>query len=183
MTAQVSDVIWYKAEEYSVADVKGEGLFDPEAHGIKPVVAGSACYLGYVATYTVKDGLLLKELAACLRNSPDEPPPPVPPALNGVEAELNSDEHAMFDCLYKGIGMPVKFTGGILVARDFIEELYEHMGVQSAWKFRKQARPELWAATTVPSTGGITVSGSTGGGASPVSVPLNAASDVAAKFT
>ena len=33
--------------------------------------------------------------------------------------------------------MGIQFTGAILIADDFIEELYVHMGFHPAWKFRK----------------------------------------------
>ena len=38
--------------------------------------------------------------------------------------------------IYSNLREPLPFTGGLLLARDFVEELYVHMGFQPAWKFR-----------------------------------------------
>jgi hypothetical protein len=37
---------------------------------------------------------------------------------------------------YKGFKTPMKFTGGLLLADDFIPELYVHMGFHPAWKYK-----------------------------------------------
>ncbi len=43
----------------------------------------------------------------------------------------------IFDTVYRNCTDPVPFTGGILLADGFIQELYTHMGFHPAWKYRE----------------------------------------------
>ena len=36
---------------------------------------------------------------------------------------------------YEKLRAPIWFTGGLLLARDFISDLYVHMGFHPAWKY------------------------------------------------
>lgn len=130
MTAQFSDPVKYRGKSYSVAGRNGGGLFDPAAHGLKPVGKCSACWRGFVCTYAVDGGhLLLDTLAVCL----DGPAPP----LFGVSPKPDAGGFRIFDAVYEGLAYRVPYTGGLLLADDFIEELYVHMGFHPAWKYRE----------------------------------------------
>jgi len=59
-----------------------------------------------------------------------DPPPPAPP-LFGVEACFDGGP-----ATYHGLAHPLPFTGGVLAVRDFIPEMYMHMGHHPAWKYR-----------------------------------------------
>ena len=37
--------------------------------------------------------------------------------------------------LYVGVNMRLDYTGGLLFARGFLQELYVHMGFHPAWKY------------------------------------------------
>ena len=73
--------------------------------------------------------MLLDQLAIYL----DEPAP----VLFGARPEPVEGRIRLFDVVYKGLRHPVPFTGGLLLTRDFIEELYVHMGFHPAWKYRE----------------------------------------------
>src|SRR5262245_37177060 len=130
MTAQFSDSVTFEGEDYALAGTNGKGLFDPNNHGMKPVGRCSACWRGFLCSYRV-DGrcLLPAQLAVCL----DEPAR----ALFGVMPRADEGEIHLFDVIYKGLGHRVPYSGGILLARNFIEELYVHMGFHPAWKYRE----------------------------------------------
>ena len=128
MTAQISDRAWYRGKEYSIAGRNGWGLFDPEEHGLKPVGACTACYRGHVCTYEVREGRLFLDKLAISLNGPA-------PLLFGRGADKES-EHSFFSATYDRLRHPLPCTGGFLLADDFIDELYVHMGFHPAWKYR-----------------------------------------------
>ena len=58
------------------------------------------------------------------------------PELNGVAAVLlPEDERIFYEYVYHDVGMRLPFTGGMLLAQDFISDLYVHMGFHPAWKY------------------------------------------------
>ncbi len=120
----------YRGKSYSLAGKNGTGLFDPADHGVKPVGRCSACWRGFLCTYAVRDRrLLLDALAVCL----DGPAP----TLFGVPPKQDEGSIRRFDAVYEGLAHTVPYTGGLLLAVDFIEELYVHMGFHPAWKYRE----------------------------------------------
>jgi hypothetical protein len=130
MTAQFSDPVKYRGKSYSLAGKNGTRLFDPAAHGLKPVGKCSACWRGFVCTYAVRDRkLLLDALAVCL----DAPAP----ALFGVAPKPDEGGARLFDAVYEGLAHPMAYSGGLLLAAGFIEGLYVHMGFHPAWKYRE----------------------------------------------
>ncbi len=140
MTAQISDRFIYRDQDYSLAGVNGEGLFEPSQYGLRPVAMCSACWRGYPCTYVIRDNQLLLEqlgishgLEGGQRGKLTAPPP-----LNGRTAEAARGRGvSVFGHKYTGLALPIRFSGGLLLARDFIEELYVHMGFHPAWKFRE----------------------------------------------
>ncbi len=130
MTAQFSDSVRYRRKDFAIAGKNGKGLFDPSEHGMNPVGKCSACWRGFLCSYRV-DGkrLILEKLALHL----DEPAP----MLFGVRPTPDQDEPALFDVRYEGLAYQVPYTGGLLLARGFIDGLYVHMGFHPAWKYRE----------------------------------------------
>jgi hypothetical protein len=129
MTAQIHDRVRYRGKTYSISGVKGEGLFDPYDHKLVLRPCNTALWRGYLCVYKVtRDQISLDELSLCLHEEP--------PALFGVDPGESKHAHG-FDAVYKSIGWKVPFTGGLLLGRDFIQELYVHMGFHPAWKFRQ----------------------------------------------
>jgi len=134
MTAQINDTCFHQKIDFAVAGISGSGLFEPASVGIKPVATSTACWRGYVAHYSILDGeLFLTSLDIGL--SPQD----------GIRARAGKGPE-LFGVLptaalysgftYKGFKAPVAFTGGLLLADDFIPELYVHMGFHPAWKYK-----------------------------------------------
>lgn len=130
MTAQFSDHVKYRGKSYALAGENGIGLFDPADHGMQPIGKCSACWRGFVCFYAVEGGaLMLDALAVCL----DDPAP----VLFGVPPKADEGGFQIFDAVYEGLNHRVPYTGGLLLAHDFIDELYVHMGFHPAWKYRE----------------------------------------------
>src|SRR5262249_3542385 len=88
------------------------------------------CWRGFVCTYLVEgQRLLLDQLAINL----DEPAP----ILFGVRPKPDTGELRLFDAVYDRLRHPVPSSGGLLLARDLLKELYVHIGFNPAWKDRE----------------------------------------------
>ncbi len=139
MTAQFSDTVTYGGEDFSLAGISGEGLFNPWQHELRPVGACSACWNGYLCFYSVDGGVLsLRKLLIWLADADGKMLVSVDecPSLFGVLPKKLKKEDT-FDWCYEPKEALVPFSGGLLLARGFISELYVHMGFHPAWKYRE----------------------------------------------
>jgi hypothetical protein len=101
------------------------GLEAPEQFGMQPEKLSTACYRGFFATYEVADdGLYLQELT--LREANDNYKP-----INGIHAEKQE-----YQATYQNFKFLVTFSGKLRLARDFVKELYVHMGFQKPTAFK-----------------------------------------------
>ena len=142
MTAQFPDQFLFNDMEYSVAGIHGAPPFNPEKLGLNPAATCTACWRGYVATFAIREEqLVLARLSIQLGNMGEGRTfiPQVGPEINGREPALPVDQHPLFNNVYDNLDLPLQFSGGLLIARDFIHELYVHMGFHPAWKFN-----EVW---------------------------------------
>src|SRR4051812_48640333 len=135
MTAQINDVVKYAGEDWKLAGANGGRLFDPKAFGLQPREASSACWRGFICHYELRDDqLFLEEVQMALSSTP--------PPLLGREPEI-SIQKIGFNAAYRDLGAHVAFSGGLLLARDFIREHYVHMGFHPAWKYATVIEAEL----------------------------------------
>lgn len=127
MTAQVNDLVAYEGADWTLAGVSGGELFDPTHHGLRVRAASTACWRGFVCRYRIERGaLFLEDLDVAVDGearplfeaAPQEPKLPFG-----------------FTAGYRNIGYPFAFSGGLLLARGFLRELYVHMGFHPAWKY------------------------------------------------
>jgi hypothetical protein len=141
MTIQIPDTCLLGDRSYVIAAVDGAPLFDPASIGLKPHAVSSACWRGHVCTYAVAhDAFQLATLQISLyevikagrkRTFIDQQGPPI----NGVLPVVSSDRHAWFNNIYTQLGLDVPFTGGLLLADGFIDELADRLPFRPAWKY------------------------------------------------
>ena len=135
MTAQASDRITYRDQEFSLVGWEGAGLFDPAQHGLKPFQVSTGNWVGYICTYAVADDTLRLERleigfgaddrAASLRGEG--------PLLFGVRPRLTEqDSYAV----YERLGQIMPFSGTLTLGADFVWSTYVHMGFHPPWKYR-----------------------------------------------
>src|SRR5438093_278670 len=153
MTAQISDVVLYRAKPHSIAGINGSGLFDPTEHGLRPVPVSTACWRGYHCTYDVAGNTLLLrqvniglgEEDRALAERGDGPKlfgqVPRRYTIHGHSMDLSTgavkSSWESNDFLYSGLLEVVPFSGGLLLGADFLWGLYVHLGFHPAWKFRE----------------------------------------------
>jgi hypothetical protein len=145
MTAQINDSCFHRKIDYAVAGISGSGIFDPAAVGIRPVPLNTACWRGYIAHYSILDGeLFLTALHTGLsRKDAIRARAGRGPELFGILP--TSDRFGFF---YNNFKQRIPFTGGLLLANDFIRELYIHMGFHPPWKY-KEVREVIFDAGRV----------------------------------
>ena len=135
MTAQIPETVRVNGRRYDLCGIRGDDLFDPAEHDIVAAAPNTACWRGFVCGYKVRyRELLLDEL-----NLWSEP---AHWSHNRARLELLLGDKLEFDdarCAVngRGIAFPIRFTGNLLIGRDFIEELYVHMGFHPAYKYRE----------------------------------------------
>lgn len=135
MTAQMNDLVAYAGADWSLAGVNGGELFDPASHGLDVRPASTACWRGFVCRYELRDNALyLGGLDIALQG---EAPPLLDKLPHGPRRSLG------FTAAYEDVGLHIPFTGGLLLARDFLRELYVHMGFHPAWKYAHVLEVEL----------------------------------------
>lgn len=142
MTAQFNDVVSHAGSDWTLAGANGEGLFDPKELGFNARAAGSACWRGFVCRYAVRaEKLWLEELNIALDGAP--------PALLGRQPQVPTSPLSVFTACYRKLGQPIDFTGGLLLAQDFLRQHYRHMGFHPAWKYAKVVEAELHAGHVI----------------------------------
>ena len=131
MTAQIPDQFRYEGEAYDLAGLDGEPLYIPQDFGITTQMASTACWRGYQLFYDCKNGELILDHMHV--RSEDKI------TVNGITPREKGDSDAMgfFNKFYENLGLKTKFNGSLLLAKDFISEMYVHMGYQSPESFRK----------------------------------------------
>jgi hypothetical protein len=134
MTAQIDDTLVLRGSRRAIAGQSSPGLFDPARLGLTPIAPCTACWRGYQAVFGL-DGnrLVLGELHV---NLDGEVGGAGRPAINGVRPTGPGGGHDWFNHHYACLGLPVEYSGGLLLADGFIRELYVHNGIHPAWKYR-----------------------------------------------
>ena len=131
MTGQIPDKLIYNESSYSIVGIKGEGLLSPLDFGLKPTSPSTANWRGFVMTYEiVKDYLILQEMNVTVKQMIDNIP-----LINGVTPEIKRE--GFFHLTYTNLNLKTHFVGKILIAKDFIDSMYVHMGFQSPLSFKK----------------------------------------------
>ncbi len=132
MTGQIANQFKYEGEIYELVAYHGESLYSAEDFGITTQTASTACWRGYQAFYDCVNGELI--LDALHVRTEDKI------VINGVAPEENKelaeDSWAFFNTIYENLSLKTKFTGSILLGKDFIREMYVHMGFQSPESFK-----------------------------------------------
>ena len=123
------DTILIEDQPLFMVGINGGRLFDPYELGLHPLPHTTSCWRGYVCEYKSFQGKFL------LDNLQINIDPQEETSINGVKPER--DRRRLFSHVYASLHLPIPFTGNILAAGEFIQELYVHMGFHPAWKYKK----------------------------------------------
>ncbi len=119
MTGQISDSFLYKGEVYSVSGISKGELFSPLDYGLVPRSPHTACWRGYVLYFTItNDYLTLVDMEV---NDEQEI------EINAVKPVVRKESLRLH---YQDLNLKLDFSGKIIIAKDFIDSMYIHMGFQ-----------------------------------------------------
>jgi hypothetical protein len=125
MTAQIPDTFLFKDEAYSLIGMTEGNLASPEQFGMQPQMIHTACRRGFFATYEITEkALFLRKLTVKERTGNYQ-------SIGGIKPK-----HEEYQATYHGLSEVIPFTGKIRLAKDFIKELYIHMGYQKPTAFK-----------------------------------------------
>lgn len=126
MTAQTTDTVLYRGEDYDLIGLIAAEPITPQGFGMTPAMISTACYRGYFCTYAIEDDrLFLVEMTLRERDGRYLP-------IGGIQPVADAREAT---CSYKDLRIPVDYTGSLRLASGFVRECYIHMGYQKASAF------------------------------------------------
>ena len=127
MTGQLSNIFLFKGDVYNIAGIEGKGLFVPEDYEIETIPGGTNCWRGFQALYQIKNNkLVLDQLQINVKEDPKQ--------INNQKAKKNKSSSFMYN--YNKLDLVMNFTGSVRIAKDFIRELYVHMGHQKTSSYK-----------------------------------------------
>lgn len=136
MTRQLANTISYQGGVYQRLCAYGENDFDPRLHGFDPQGTSTALHRGWYGEFSAQPRLRLDELH--IQHRIEGQPPVVQrlamgPRFNGV-----APVRGRFGCnsCYRDLQLPVAFSGGMLVARDYDVDLGGRYGTR-IWFYRE----------------------------------------------
>lgn len=136
MTAQIDDTFLLRGMEYAISGISEGELFDPAVLDLQPSGICSACWRGYQVVCSLSaNNLVVANLHVNLLHDDETCSPKVGPSINGIFPTGSFEELDFFNNHYTGLNYHLEYTGGLLLADGFIEELYVHMGFHPPWKY------------------------------------------------
>lgn len=137
MTTQMKDTVLFSAEEFTLAEEKGKGLFEPRKHGLSPVMMSTACHRGYVCTYDVAENSLRLYRLLIRLHSPGAAEPSKECTAPVLFGKTPSYSERFNCCEYRGLNAPISFTGTLRLAAHFIRGVdMPFIGHPPIWMFR-----------------------------------------------
>lgn len=125
MTGQIADSFLYEGEVYSLIGYDKGEPFTPLDYDIFPKAPHTACWRGFVLYYKVENNqFILQDMQVNSEEGPE---------INGVKPKKSEES---FKFHYQDLNLKLKYSGKIKIAKDFIQDMYVHMGFQRASAFQ-----------------------------------------------
>jgi hypothetical protein len=133
MTAQVNDSFVFDNISYSVSAVESpKTFFNILSLGIKPVGPDTSCKRGYVAIFSINnEKLVLNSLFTNNGFQIENEAPLINGKLPKISIPKDYNDTTWWEFTYEDINLIMNYTGSILITKDFIDDMYVHLGFQS----------------------------------------------------
>ena len=136
MTAQIDDIFRHSGVDFSVSGISEGELFEPSLLDLNPADTCTACWRGYQAVFAMLESRLVPDtLHVNLLTEGEGYKCQEGPPINGVTPTGPLEEYDWFNNHYVCLEYHLEYTGGLLLADGFIDDLYVHMGFHPAWKY------------------------------------------------
>lgn len=138
MTYQIQDDFRYKGAEYTLTACSAGEPFHPGLLGIRPNMASTACWRGYVSTYGVQDHhLVLAELRLELVEDEIDYVRVPGPVIHGVTPIEKAPGLDGFNNNYLDLNLPIDYDGGLIIGGECLERYHGDLDLITLWKYRK----------------------------------------------
>jgi hypothetical protein len=128
VTSQIPDTFVYQGEKYELVGLDGGKLVTPQDYGMNPKMLHTACYRGFYSTYEItNDGLFLTEMVIGEVEEGHK-------SIQGIMPKLPPQDSHGYPT-YQGLRLLTPFIGKLKLGKDFINELYVHMGYQDVTSY------------------------------------------------
>ena len=135
MSGQVDDNFLFNEKEYILAAIEYPKHFlDFEQFKLKPIEFDTSCWRGFINTFAIDDNKLV--LDRIYTNNGNKKNFKIP-KINGKTPKIMTNEDSIDDYKYfrildyTDLKFKINYGGSIIIARDFIQKYYVHMGFQS----------------------------------------------------
>lgn len=134
MTGQIPDEVRYDGCGYALTAFDGGDLFDPAAHGVQPGPLSTACWRGFICTYSIEQGALILDRVEIGRSREQREVP----TLFGIHARTAGAKAFHPGALvFQQLAAPVDFSGRLLIAAGSAKVGYLNMGFRPAWLYHR----------------------------------------------
>jgi hypothetical protein len=124
MTSQIPDFFNYRDSKYNVVGLNGKGLLLPQDFGVSPTAFSTACLRGYYIEYACEDkSLVLESISLRLdKNTEHKEVEGISP-VGDTDQFFDISDGRFFLYKYRNLKVPILFSGGFLIAKDFVREM------------------------------------------------------------
>lgn len=126
MTGQIPDTFQYAGLDLEVVGIAGDAYPTPADFGLHPYSTCTASWRGYALQFRCVDEHLILSTLHVNASSRAR--------INGVKPKR---ARGMFSKIYRDLNVATKFTGHLLVGREFLRGMYVHMGFQRVTAFKE----------------------------------------------
>ena len=140
MSGQTSDNFIFKDIQYYLGSIEYPFNFiEWDSFKLNPIEFDTSCWRGFISTFGIKNDLLV--LDRIYTNNGNNENKEIS-LINGVMPEIikpeyTSDEYNAYRILdYKNLNYQIKYTGSILIVKDYIQKYYHHFGFQSPVNYK-----------------------------------------------
>ena len=137
MTAQIQDTVEYKGTTCLLIEYRGKSPFDPEKHGLEVTGKSSICWRGYACTYRIENQIIeLDKIEASVgRYEGSKYVELKLPRINTVEGKRQESTAQVFNAKYEQLHLQLPYSGTLILAKDYNENLGEPTGMESKWMY------------------------------------------------
>ena len=147
MTAQLHDKFYLREEEYSITRVSAPLGWDPLSDlKLRPEGTSTNCWRGYQLGLHLDDEQFLAidylgmNLYLVAQHKREYIGVKGPVIHEIIPVDKSEDDVTGFNNNYYGLNLILEYEGSIEIAKDFIRDMYVHMGYQHSNRYKKVLR-------------------------------------------
>lgn len=131
MTQQVPDFIAYDGSSWGIREISGDRLwlFSPRDFGLQHEMGSTACWLGHICTFALREGILILDRLDLTGYSD------MPLLFGRAAKEVPDEERILIELrmAYTNLATPIEYTGGLLLGRGWPDDYNTRWDIPGIW--------------------------------------------------